>query len=402
MNKLCIAALSAIVLSGCGSSSSGTSSSIDSCKALNSEAFSCEDMLSDIVEFAVQPLVTDLVTKTEALSTKTTAYCEALTGANDEAVALAEAKIAWQETMTTWQQLEVMQFGPVKSSRDDFYTWPLNDSCKVDEEVVFSLANDYDISTGVTPARRGLDGLEYLFFNTEMAISCAPENTTAALGNWDSKSDADKLEDRCGYAEKIAVDMVVRSQSLKTSLTSFDIATSEGSLHEAANTVSDALFYIDKKTKDAKLSAQLPQKAGETFKPDALEFEFTSYAKESIHNNLIGAKALLTANNNDGLTQYLIAAGQTSLATDMISKIDTAIASSSNSAITDSFRNIMTGTDATDVTACINAVSGSAVGNLEKLCTLDDDIKSFTDDLKGQFVLTLSFTVPSDAEGDND
>lgn len=401
MKKLSLAAISAIMLSACGGSSTDTGSSIDSCKALDSDTFSCEQMLSDIVEFSVQPVVAALSVQTQNLATKTTAYCGALTTAN-EASTLAEAKTAWQETMNVWQQLEVMQFGPVKAARDDFYTWPLNDSCKVDEEVVFSLNDGYDISTGVTPARRGLDGLEYLLFNTDMGISCAPANTTPALTTWDVKTDVAKRVDRCAFADKIATDLVARSAALTTSINGFDLSTSAGSLHGAANLVSDALFYIDKKTKDAKLVAQLPQTTDDTFKPNNLEFKFSTYAKESIYNNLVAAKAILTANNHTGLAQYLIAAGQNSLATDMLAKIDTAINSSSTIAINDSFRNIMTAASSADVNTCINAVSGSAVGNLEKLCTLDDDIKSFTDDLKGQFVLTLSFTVPSDAEGDND
>jgi predicted lipoprotein len=402
MKKLSLVAISAVMLSACNGTSTGTSSSIDSCKALDSDTFSCEQMLSDVVEFSVKPVVAALGVQTQNLATKTSAYCGALTTAN-EASTLAEAQTAWQETMNVWQQLEVMQFGPVKAARDDFYTWPLNDSCKVDEEVLFSLADGYDISTGVTPARRGLDGLEYLLFNSNMAISCAAANTTPALDSWDNdKSDVAKRADRCAFADKIATDLVTRSSALNTSINSFDLSTSAGSLHEAANLVSDGLFYIDKKTKDAKLAAQLPQTTDDTFKPDNLEFKFSSYAKESIHNNLLAAKAILTANNHTGLAQYLIAAGQDTLATDMLAKIDTAVNSSSTIAINDSFRNIMTAASSADVTTCINAVSGSAVSNLEKLCTLDDDIKSYTDDLKGQFVLTLSFTVPSDAEGDND
>ena len=106
------------------------------------------------------------------------------------------------------------------------------------------------------------------------------------------------------------------------------------------------------------------------------------------------------------MAQYLIAAGQNDLATEMLAELDVIINNSSNAYIADTFSNILTiaqqDTADSDVSDCINADLGSDSSNLIKLCALDNDVKAFTDDLKGQFVLTLGFTIPSDAEGDND
>ena len=393
--------LPVIVLSGCNSSGSSSGSVVDSCKDLTTDGFSCEQMLEDIVEHTVVPAVAGFKLKAQTLATQTTAYCDALTAGTGEDVALTAAQTAWQESMNVWQQLEVMQFGPLATERDEFYSWPLNDSCKVDEEVVFSLADGYDITTGVTPARRGLDGLEYLLFNSDTGISCGPNNTTAALTAWNAKADDAKLADRCSFAEKVAGDLVTRSLTLESDYAQYNI-TSASSLQGVADSISDALFYIDKELKDDKLVAVLPLSGSQSFNPDKLEFSFASYAKEAVYNNALGAKAIFTANNHQGLAQYLIAAGQESLATEMLTELDTVISNSSNIAINDTFKEILTDATVNDEQTCINSVSDSAVSDLEKLCALDNDVKAFTDDLKGQFVLTLGFSVPKDAEGDND
>ncbi len=406
MKKIVLATvtgLSVLALVGCGSSSSSSSSSsggTDSCTALDSETFNCGKMLSDIVEHTVQPLVTDFSIKVQGLANKTTAYCSALSSSGDESAALAEARMAWQENMDVWQQLEVMQFGPLKTKRDEVYSWPLNDSCKYDDEVVSSLEEGYDIS-GITPARRGIASLEYLLFNEDPSISCTgivPDR----LIDWDNKSPEAKLADRCGYAEKVSADLIIRAESLVQDYVDYDLSKDAGSLQDAANLVSDALFYIDKKTKDDKLTALLPQTEADTFKLGSLEFDYADAARDAVHNNLIGALAIMNGTGgNGGLRDYLVAAGQSALADEMITELNTAISSSSDTEITQSFRAIMTAaTGPNDVSTCINAET--AATDLEKLCSLDNEVKAFTDDLKGQFVLTLGFTTPSDAEGDND
>jgi predicted lipoprotein len=401
-----VTGLSVLALVGCGASSSSSSSSTvgttDSCTALDSATFNCAEMLNDIVEHSVEPLIADFSTKVQALKTTTTQYCSSLSTPTS-AADLEGAQQAWQATMDAWQQLEVMQFGPLLTERDEFYSWPLNDSCKVDEEVVFALESGYDISTGVTPARRGLDAFEYLVFNSNTDISCALSNTTPALTAWNAKDSAQKMADRCDYAVMVSDDLVTRAASLTQTYVNYDIVADAGSLQLAANLVSDSLFYIDKKTKDDKLLKQLPQTSMDTFKPDDLEFVHASAAKEAIHNNLKGALAIMDGTNgNGGLGDYLVAAGQSALAEEMISELNTAIATSSTTNISTSFRDIMEAAVTGDVAVCINSISESATTDLAKMCGLDNDIRAFTDDLKGQFVLTLGFTTPSEAEGDND
>lgn len=407
MNKLAfglMTGLTAVVLTGCGGSSSsgGSGSSVDSCSALNSESFDCRAMLEGIVTNTVKPLVAELVTQSQALKTETGEYCSSLAGANEATTPgeLGEAQQAWQDVMNTWQQLEVMQFGPIQQQREQFYNWPLNDTCKVDDEVVRALATGYDISS-VTPARRGLSALEHVLFNPDLNQSCPSTNTSTSLADWNTKAAADKRADRCAYAEKVTTDLVNKANTLDQSMASYQLSNNMGSLQAAANLVSDALFYIDKQTKDAKVTDLLPSSTSGSFDSNAIEFEFSKTTKEAINSNLTAALKLMEGiPTQPGLSAYLTAAGQQDVADNMIAGLNSAI--SLNNGIADNYADIIDADSLSNASACINATVQTAQTDLEKLCAMDDAIRGFTNELKGQFVLTLGFSVPREAEGDND
>lgn len=392
----------AVALTGCGGSSSsgGSGSGVDSCSALNSESFDCDAMLEGIVTNTVKPLVSEFATNSQALVTATNEYCTSLAGAN-EVTKLGEAQQAWQDTMNTWQQLEVMQFGPIGQQREQFYSWPLNDTCKIDDEVVRSLVPSYEISSATTPARRGLDALEHLLFNTNLSQSCSSTNTSSTLADWDKKPDAEKRADRCGYAQKVTADLVKRAENLDIAIKDYQISDNVGSLQAAANLVSDALFYIDKQTKDAKVTELLPKSANGSFDANEIEFKFANSTKEAVTSNLTVARALMKGTDaQPGLLGYLTAAGQKEVADTMIAGLNAAI--TLNNSIGNSYADIIAAAEPEDVGACINAAVQGAQTDLEKLCALDNAVKVFTDELKSRFVLTLGFSTPKTAEGDND
>jgi len=165
------------------------------------------------------------------------------------------------------------------------------------------------------------------------------------------------------------------------------------------------LFYADKKTKDLKIKALLPQAGSDSFNANKIESEFAHISKEHIIENLKGLKAIFTANGNMGLDDYLIAAGQSSVANDMLATLNAAIANAE--AIDDSIFDAVTA--GSNQQSCITlAASGlydadeTNSSDIDTLCALQYTLKQFTDILKGDFVLTTSFTVPASADGDND
>jgi predicted lipoprotein len=423
-------AVSLITLTACGGSS-GTSATNDDtnngtplgnkvselsevsssiCTGVKSAEFNCADMLTSIVNNAVIPTVDELALKLTALDTEVTQYCASI-DQDEEADQLAAAQAQWQESMAVWQQLDVMQFGKIAEQRDNFYSWPLNDECKVDVDVVLGQASDYDITSRTAP-RRGLDALEYLLFDNDLVndklhvrcqtVGAGKITNVPGLLEWDDLTLLEQKTQRCKQSNNITHHLITRAETLKQSITTGVFDESITTYQDAADSISDALFYIDKNTKDVKANKALPASPSGSFNTGHLESQYAQVSLSNIHNNLLGAKLLMTANGNLGFHDFLVAADQEDLANRMVSNLDLAIIASSESEITDSLMSIVGGAPLDQRANCINAVAGEA-SLLGKVCALGTPvIQAFTTDLKDQFVLTLNFTVPSSAEGDND
>ena len=394
-NYLLIFAIS-LGLYGCGGSSGGASSGAknDACSDASNDTFSCSDMLANIVTDS-EVLAGSLKTQLTQLKTDINAYCEDIPDMSK----LNSAQNQFNVTMETIQKLEVMQFDVIEQARDDFYVWPSNDISKVDLQVANNPAGTQNIAQ-VPNGRRSLTAVEYMLFQDDALQSSADIYTE--VQNWiDTTGQRQRKAIRCEYASVIVDDLITKAAGLESDLSKLDLSSQSDSLQEGANKISDALFYIDKQTKDAKLTSALPQESSGEFKISALESKFANTSRQNIKNNLLAAKALLTGTSGLGLKDYLSKKGQTTLANDMVTALDAAIANVD--AINSDFKTIISGADANDVSACINATDYQAGdSNLIKVCALQKKIKVFTDLLKEEFILALSFSKPASSSGDND
>ncbi len=387
--KLAFAVLLTLPLLGCGGGGSSTPlATAGMCDELSSDTFSCATMLQDMSNVAKQTAAT-VKTDLIQLNTDIGSYC----GAQNIST-LDTAKAQWITTMASVQQLEVMQFDSIDASREHLYNWPLNDTCKVDLQVATGTT---DITT-VPNGRRGLNAVEYVLFEEDTLPSCI--SLSSSVEQWVAANDlAARKQARCEYAKVVVADLVDRAGVLETELATLDLAAKFDSLQLAANSISDALFYVDKQSKDAKIKAALPQASDGEFKATSLESQFAHISKEHLKNNLMGAKAIFTANGQTGFEGYLIAAGQSTLAANMVSSLDAAIANLD--VIDEDLYSVVLA--ASDVSACINTTEYvNADSNIIKFCALQVNIKTFTDFLKEDFVLALKFTKPAAADGDND
>ena len=396
----------ASLLSACGGSSGGPggTTTTDACKELNSNTFSCEDMVNDVVEFGVRPLVTDFKTQVQTLHDATDTYCAPLIASNtDSDNDLAAAQTAWTSAAATIQQLSVMQFGPLAS--DDtgltsIYAWPTVSACNVDVQMVRgTLGSDN---------RAGMFAMEYLLFSDKGSKACTtvngvPQSTT--VDDWFSAntSATARQVDRCEYAQLVADDLVNKATAMESEWNSYDLSTAGSTLQAAIGTVADALFYVDKQTKDAKIKAALPQATDGVFDATKLESQFALQSKEAIINNLVGAKRILIANDdaNTGFNDYFAALGREDIVTELVTALDAAIANAQ--AINGSLNAAVSG--ATNVEDCINAANSAtydANSPIDALCSLQHNIKTVTDLLKGKFVSGTAFTVPASSDGDAD
>lgn len=393
------------LLAGCGGSSGGAggSATTDACKELDNDTFSCADMVNDLVEFGVRPLTDDFATQAQALHDATNTYCAPLIAdGTDTDANLTAAQNAWVAAAETVQQLAVMQFGPLGNDDTDFpsiYAWPTVSACNVDLQVVSgSLASDN---------RAGMFAMEYLLFSDKGSKSCTTEQSTTVNEWFNDNNEAARQVDRCEYAQLVADDLVEKATAMETAWNSYDLSTAGSTLQAAAGKVTDALFYIDKQTKDAKIKAALPQATDESFDATVLESQFANDSKEAIIANLQGAKRILIANDvaaNTGFDDYFAALGRDDITTDMVTALDQAIA---NAQAIDGtiFAALSSATDE-NVQSCINYANdgqySDGLSDLMTFCALQYNIKMFTDILKGDFVQATSFTVPASADGDAD
>jgi len=399
--KLLFVASVTFLLAACGGSS--TTAQSDLCAETSSDSFSCEQMLLDAT--AVATIQTTSVSESlNQLQVDVDAYCGDVTSS----ALLGTAQASWTSAMTEVQQLEVMQIGPIEGLRNELYAWPGNNTCRTDDQIATNV--NPDMAT-VDSANRGLTAVEYVLFNDDALDKCdANFPDVAAWRIANPELDARKLQ-RCEYAKNIVSDLASKVDVLEASLASFSLQDSNSSLQQAANDISDGLFYVDKFTKDLKILAAIPQGNDGIFQVSKLESQFADatgnnlidVSKQHILSNLKGAKTMFKGGSGLGLSDYLIALGQTDMATEIEASLDNAIAHAQ--LIDESLYQTIGQADETNISACIaSATMGSfdTNSNLEKTCALQFYLKQFTDLLKEDLVLALNFSKPAAADGDAD
>lgn len=404
------AAAMALALTACGGGGGdggggGGSSTCDD--------FDCQGMLENLANNVMLPTYQSFETEAQELVTEVDAYCDAL-GSGGEDSARDNAQQAWRDAAAVWQQAEVMQVGPLvvnsRALRDTIYSWPSTYACGVDQEVVAAhkAANDsgtdYDIS-GRTPDRRGLDALEYALFKEDTGPACSAVVDAFDDEYWNGLDDAERREARCVYAQHAAADLSSQAQTLVNQwdgteddfLAELTNPGSSGSrydsVEEAVNAVSDALFYVEKQTKDIKLAVPLGLKSNDCGGdpcPADVESVWSNTSKENIRNNFVGLQRMYLGNDSGaspalGFDDYLSSAGDDNVSSMMANNIDAAVASVSD--------DVMPGTLAE------NLETQEGVGLVD---SAHDAAKTVTDQLKNDFLQVLGLSIPDSAAGDGD
>lgn len=372
----------------------------------NSSDFDKTKLLNDLVEQVFVPAVNDFQQASTEHATAVAAYCSDLkTQQVSDADLLQTAKSSWQVSMSAWQQLEVMQIGPLLNNdaqlRNEIYSWPVTNQCAVDQDVGFNEAGtvaggEYDISKR-TSTRRGLDAQEYLLFNTDLNHACA--NDSQAPQNWNQRPDIERKIARCEYSVEVANDLLNSANELADAWLSggtnsyaeiLKTAATNGqfdSVDAAINRVTDALFYVDKITKDAKLGAPvglINNSCGTATCVNDIESRLSAHSLQNIRANIVAMQRVFKGGSSDtdvGFDDYLVAVDASELAVTM----------------------------ATDIQAMIDAIDSfegefeaAVVNEPAKVQALYQDIKKVTDNLKSAFITFLSLQLPASSAGDAD
>lgn len=375
-----------------------------------STTFNKSQLLVDLTDKVFVPTIQDFSVNSAAQLDATTAYCDALkTNQAIDNELLNQAKQSWQTAMSNWQQLEVMQLGPLLTNdaelRNKIYSWPVTNQCAVDQDVGFFEAgatngSDYDI-TRRTATRRGMDALEYLLFSESVDHSCS--NDDFAPENWNERPVLERQIARCEFAVEVANDINASAQELELAWTAEGQTDGEqgyatvlknaetngefASIDEAINRVSDALFYVDKITKDAKLGAPvglITNSCGTATCTEDIESQLSAHSLQNIRANMVAMQRIFKGGDADtdtGFDDYLVAVNAESLAVTM----------------------------AADIQAMIDAIDAfegdfetAVVNEPAKVQALYEDIKKVTDNLKSAFITFLSLQLPASSAGDAD
>lgn len=317
----------------------------------------------------------------------------------------ATARDAWLAAMASWEEVEVMQFGPSARSpapgaqdlRDQIYAWPLFSRCKVDEQIVAQSYASPGIGSSLINAR-GLGAMEYLAFHAGTDNGCSKFSSINADGTWAALGAVELAQRKARYATAAADDVVLRATTLADAWDpakgdfARQLATAGAGSQtfpteaDAFNAVSDALFYVEREVKDWKLGKPLGYLECEaTTCPEALESPFARASTAHIRANLIGARRLFQGCGEGyaglGFDDWLRSIGASDLADRMMGALVGA-------------------QDAVD--ALSPPIEQALAADPTKVAVVHASVKAFTDLLKTEFVTVLRLELPKSSDGDND
>jgi predicted lipoprotein len=329
----------------------------------------------------------------------------AASGPSDEASAATRA--AWMTAMATWQEAEVMLYGPAAPSlvpgggnlRNLVYSWPLVARCKVDEQTVnkfYERESFLGPESASASAGRTLRALEYLLFYPGTDNGCTAYSTINQTGSWSRLSAGDIRQRKLDYSARAAEDVLRQADVLVEAwspdgddfLSKF---VEPGAVYEseqaALNVVGGALFYVDKQLKDSKLAKPLglDPTCPSASCPDSVEAPFAKTSVDHIARNLRGFRKLFQGcaegNAGIGFDDWLIAIDRADLAERMLAALD--------------------GADAA-LTTLDQPLETLVVTDPARVRVVYDAVKRITDPLKTEFVSALNLELPEGSEGDND
>lgn len=411
LKTLAVAVFSALIFTGCGESTSasngpdynGNPTPVDP-TPVDPEEFQESVLVAHLANEVITPTIHRFQNLAQAQTQAVGDYCQVQTsfinGNSDQSQLDASqltAQNSWRDAMAIWQQIEVMQIGPLPfdnaTLRNKIYSWPLVNTCHVDLDVGFFHANEvngapYDIALR-TASRKGMAAMEYLLFNNNLAHSC---ESGEPIG-WATLTDNERMQVRCAFSQEVAKDIETNAAVLNTEWqkyipqltqagTSSSLLTSS---HEAVNTISDALFYLDTFTKDGKLAQPLGlmnNPCGSQVCPEAVESQLSGNSANNLLNNLIGFQKLFTGTDSGiGFEDYLIDVGDKDTADTMNAGITSAIA---------------------DTQSYVLTLAQALEQSPEQVELTHAEVKKITDKLKTDFITSLSLELPKTAAGDND
>lgn len=356
--------------------------------------------LADFWPHALEPALADARAAAEALAAACAAWDAAASTAGAAATAeQAAAQGAFEAAFDAWQRVEVMRVGPLASSltavggadlRDEVYSWPVVNACRVDQETVEADWASADFFEANLVNVYGFDALEVLLYGGA-GNACATQVDINADGSWAALGADGVARNRASYAAAVSARIVADVTTIQDawSPTGGDFAGSLAGAGGSAsdyetdisglNAIFDAAFLAETLVKDEKIGWQ----SGETDcgLDDCGTLAEALLAGRSHHAvvaNLVGFRAVFSGGDAGGLDDVLASVGREDLAADLLTALDGADAAAAGLS---------------------SPLEGASQAELDALYTA---VKAATDLLKGDVATVLGLEIPSEAAGDVD
>lgn len=406
-HALLIAVTSAAILSGCGTSD-GTSASSET---LARDEFDTAAMLQNLADNIVIPQYQRVAEQAQTTATAINSYCAAI-GSDSETDALNSARTEWRSLNQAWQFSEAFILGPVEENggnlRNRVYSYNAQgtNACGIDQAVVLNRTNDFDI-TGRSNTSRGIDALGYLLHNDNLNHNC-PSIISETQG-WDDLGDNTRRIQRCQYAEVVIGDVIETAARINREWSSDadNYRTTFLNPLNAANSlsaVSDALFFVDKDIKDARLGGPLGRVGCTPVDCTGRETVEAPYSQQSYANlvaNLQGFEAMVFGNGDISFDDLINSVSAQELNQSLQSNIDSAI-----SLINAQTNSLASDVDAIDsdqaIAECEMAIAAPSDASNYPVCQIYGYVKALSDSLKTEFILATNLDIPDRAQSDND
>ncbi|WP_057832376.1 imelysin family protein [Colwellia sp. TT2012] len=415
--KLISVALASIfIITACGEDTTSSSGDgFNNSQDTNTD-FDQGKLIASIVDNVITPTYQQFSTLATAQQVAISNYCQqevALADNNGSDTLVSDAKAlakeSWRNAMDSWQQAEMMQLSPLLigdgALRNNIYSWPIQNTCGVDLDVTYFKAGSvngqpYNIATR-SASRKSMVAIEYLLFNDNLAHSCTGSTVPS---QWNNQTEQYRKVARCEYASEVASDIENNSTELLTAWLGNDgksgyaaklkgagtVGSDFATQHEAVNKLSDAIFYLDKYTKDGKLAKPLglfANECGAQACPDSVESTYANHSITNITNNLRALKMFmqgsLTADEADtlGFSHYLMDVGDEVTADTITTHVELAIEDTKNYQL---------------------SLAATLVTDPDKVLVTHGEVKNITDKLKSDFITSLALELPKTSAGDND
>ncbi len=384
-------------------STAGSDSSSPSGGDTDARGVTAEDVLRSLADNAFAPTFAEFAAEAAAFESAAQTYADAIAAGDDAAAALEAFLPAYVSAQAAWQRAELFQVGPAAGSsgiageflRDEVYSWPATNTCRIDQEIVAGDYGDSDFTSARLVNVYGFDAIEYLVFNTSLENTCPPQLPINGEGEWAALGDAEIATRRAAYVAAIADDITTVADSLAATWAEggewngYLKDPSSGpleSVQKAMDEILRAMFYIDKQLKDTKIARPAGIKdCSSDICLDELESGFARLSKELAVANVEGFQRLfwagLDAEGGVGFDDLLASLGEGALGDEMLA-------------------------DAEGTIAALNGVEGSfhdaLVADGAALDASHAAVVELTDDLKGDFPAILMLNIPSEAAGDAD